>query len=609
MRQALLLVLLSCLSAAAEPQPANLIANVPGRTTYSLNGVWRTIVDPYETGLGIRFYENRKPRDKADLVEYDFGASPTLNVPGDWNTQRSDLFFYEGPLWYERGFTYHKREHTRTFLHFGAANYLARVYLNGTKLGEHEGGFTPFDFEITNAVRDGENFVVVEVNNARRLDAVPSVNTDWWNYGGLTRDVELVDVPETFIRDYFMQLAKGSTSEIAGWVQFDGKRSRNEVTIEIPDANIIYKTLISPDGRAEIRFDVSKLGCTDNSPAKCPKPLQLWSPETPKLYRVVISGEGDRVEEEIGFRTIEVRGHEILLNGKPIFLRGISMHEEAPFRGGRAFSVEDDQTLLGWAKELGCNFVRLAHYPHNPTVARLADKMGLLLWEEVPVYWGNDWKNPHTLEVAEEQMRDLIARDKNRTAVALWSIGNETPIVPERLDFLKSIAAYARQLDSTRLITAALNQRKQAAPDVRELDDPLGGYLDVLGINEYIGWYDGRPEDCDHMEWKIAYDKPVIISEFGAGAPFGNHGDADARWTEEYQGDLFTRQITMLRRIPSLAGMTPWVLMDFHSPRRFLPAVQDFYNRKGLISNRGQRKQAFYVLQKFYREMAKVPQP
>ncbi|HTS10976.1 MAG TPA: glycoside hydrolase family 2 TIM barrel-domain containing protein [Candidatus Limnocylindrales bacterium] len=609
MKRTLFLVLICCISTLGEPKPASLIANIPGRATHSLNGVWRTIVDPYETGLGMRFYENRKPKNKQELVEYDFDASPTLNVPGDWNMQRPELFFYEGPVWYERTFLYQKHEHMRTFLHFGAANYLARVYLNGTKLGEHEGGFTPFDFEITDAVHEGENFVVVEVNNARRVDAVPSVNTDWWNFGGLTRDVEMVDVPETFIRDYSVQLAKGSTSEITGWVQFDGTRSRNEVTIEIPDANIMYKTLISPDGRAEIAFDVSKLGCTDNRPAKCPKPLQLWSPETPKLYRVVISGEGDRVEEEIGFRTIETRGHQILLNGKPIFLRGVAMHEEAPFRGGRAFSVEDERTLLGWAKELGCNFIRLAHYPHNANTARLADQMGLLLWEEVPVYWGNDWKNPATLEVAEEQMRDLIDRDKNRASVALWSVGNETPIVPDRLEFLKNVAAYARELDSTRLITAAMNERKSGGPDVRVFDDPLGQYLDVLGINEYIGWYDGPPEDCDRMQWKIEYDKPVIISEFGAGAPFGNHGDANARWTEEYQADLYTRQIGMLKRISQLAGMTPWVLMDFHSPRRFLPVIQDFYNRKGLISNRGQRKEAFYVLQKFYWEMANTPQP
>jgi beta-glucuronidase len=589
MKRLFLLVLLASLPAIAAPKPATLIANIAGRAIQSLDGTWRIIVDPYEAGLGAHFWENRKPKDRNQLVEYNFDTSPTLNVPGDWNSQRPDLLFYEGPVWYERTFLYQKRERTRTFLHFGGANYCSRVYLNGKKLGEHEGGFTPFDFEVTDTVRDGENFVVVEVNNTRRPDGIPSMNTDWWNYGGLERDVDLVDVPETFIRDYFIQLAKGSMNEIAGWVQLDGPAPGQRVTIEIPEAGIKNEVMTDGSGHADFRF-----------PAK----VDLWSPEHPKLYRVVFSAAGDGVEEEIGFRSIETRGTQILLNGKPIFLRGISMHDEAPFRGGRAFSEADDQTLLGWAKQLDSNFVRLAHYPHNERTPRTADRLGLLLWEEVPVYWDNEWTNPHTLQLAEEEMRDLVDRDKNRAAAILWSIGNETPVEPDRLAFLKTLAAYTRALDPTRLITAASNAAERTAPGVRAFDDPLGQYLDVIGMNEYVGWYDGTPQSMDHMHWKIPYKKPLIVSEFGAGAPYGNHGDADARWTEEYQADVFRRQIEMLRKIPSLTGMSPWVLMDFRSPRRFLPGIQDGYNRKGLISNRGQKKQAFYILQKFYRQIA-----
>lgn len=605
MKRLLLLIVLICLPAAADPKPATLIANIPGRDTQSLNGTWRIIVDPYETGLGSRFWENRKAKNKSELVEYNFDTSPTVKVPGDWNSQRSDLLYYEGPVWYERTFLFKKRGDTRTFLHFGGANYFARVYLNGIKLGEHEGGFTPFDFEVTGVVRDGENFVVVEVNNTRRADGIPSLNTDWWNYGGIERDVVLVNAPEEYVRDYFVQLAKGSTHHIAGWVQLGGTLSSYEVTIEIPEAHISYKTLATPDGHAVIGFDASVLACGERPASECPAPLQLWTPERPKLYRVVISGGGDRVEEEIGFRTIETRGTKILLNGKPIFLRGISMHDEAPFRGGRAFSEADDETLLGWAKELDCNFVRLAHYPHNEWTPRAADRLGLLLWEEVPVYWGNEWTNPRTLELAEEEMRDLIDRDKNRAAAILWSIGNENPPGPERLAFLKTLAEYTRRLDPTRLITAASSDVDRLAPEVRAFDDPLGQYLDVLGMNEYVGWYDGTPGQMDQMQWKISYaQKPLLLSEFGAGAPYGNHGDADARWTEEYQADVFRRQIAMLKKIPSLAGMSPWVLMDFRSPRRFLTGIQDGYNRKGLVSDRAQRKQAFYVLQKFYRGLA-----
>jgi beta-glucuronidase len=575
--------------ALAQPPASNLIANIPGRTTISLDGTWNTIVDPYETGVGAKYYENTRPKDKNQLIEYDFDASEKLHVPGDWNTQRDSLIFYEGPLWYQRYFSYRKRSGTRVFIYFGAANYQARVWLNGKKIGEHVGGFTAFDFDVSGDIAEGENSVVVEVNNTRSKDGVPELKTDWWNYGGLTRGVELVEVPNNFIQDYSVQLAKGTADEIAGWVQFNGGAANRGVTIEIPEAHLKQNVSLSATGYAAFEF-----------PAK----LTLWSPENPKLYRVIISGEGDSITDEIGFRTIETHGTQILLNGKPIFLRGISMHDEAPFRGGRAFSEEDDRTLLEWARELGCNFIRLAHYPHNEATIRMADRMGFLIWSEIPVYWTIAWDNPATLENAENQMRDMIARDHNRAAVIFWSLSNETPIESSRTEFLKSLAAYTRGLDSTRLITSALNRTDSTVPGTRLLSDPVGQYLDVLGLNEYVGWYEGRTEDADHLQWKTAYDKPLIISEFGADALYNNHGDVEAKYTEEYQANLFEHQINMLKRIPSLAGMSPWVLMDFRSPRRPLPGIQDFHNRKGLISDRGQRKQAFYVLQKYYRELA-----
>ena len=584
----LLLASIFCVCALANPAPSTLISNVPNRTTLSLDGVWHAIVDPYETGLNGRFYENAHPESRSDLLEYDFEKSGVLAVPGDWNSQRESLFFYEGPVWYQRYFSYAPKPKTRVFLYFGAANYQARVWLNGKKLGEHIGGFSPFTFEITREGSGGQNNLVVEVNNTRRADAVPALNTDWWNYGGLTRSVQLIELPETFVENYVVQLAKDSTAEIAGWVRLNGAAPAQPVTIEIPEVS--FTITLKPDANGYAAF---------HSPAK----LQLWSPENPKLYRVLISAGDDKVEDQIGFRSIATRGTQILLNGEPIFLRGISMHEEAPFRSGRGLAEEDVRTLLQWAKELGCNFVRLAHYTHNEYVARLADRMGLLLWSEVPVYWDTAWENPATLDNAESQMRDAIARDHNRASVILWSLSNETPPTPPRVEFLKAMAAYTRQNDPTRLITSAMNRLRKDNPKNRVLNDPLGGYLDVLGVNEYIGWYEGRPEDADDTRWSSPYDKPVIVSEFGAETPYNSHGDAATRWTEEYQANVYEHQLKMLRQMPFLAGMSPWLLMDFRSPRRLLPDVQDNYNRKGLISDHGQRKQAFYVLQKFYREM------
>jgi beta-glucuronidase len=594
-RRKIVFVLLASLFAistafAANSAPSTLITNLSGRTVLNLNGAWRAIVDPYAIGTGMRFYEDAKPKTPRDLIEYNFDESEMLNVPGDWNTQRSDLFFYEGSVWYKKSFSYQKHEHARFFVYFGAANYRATAYLNGQKLGEHEGGFTPFDFEVTDQIRDGENVLIVEVNSQRKLENVPSAVTDFWNYGGLTRDVSLVEVPGTFIQDYSVQLAKGSLNEIDGWVKLNGATTPQQVTVQISEAGIKQAITTDANGYGHFHFSAQ---------------LKLWSPEDPKLYDVVLSTAAHSISDQIGFRSIEARGTKIFLNGKPILLRGISLHEEAPFRGGRAFSDEDDRILLDWAKELGCNFVRLAHYPHNEKMIRLADRLGFLVWSEIPVYWETAWENPATLQNAQQQLRDVIARDHNRAAVVFWSVANETPVNPPRVAFLQALVEEARALDSTRLVTAALNHFEHPSADTVALTDPLAQSLDVVGLNEYLGWYGHEhPEDCDHLQWIVPEGKPLIVSEFGGEAPFNHHGDSDTRWTEEYQANLYQHQLKMLQRIPSLAGMSPWVLMDFHSPRRLLPGVQDYRNRKGLVSDQGERKQAFYVLQHFYRDMS-----
>jgi beta-glucuronidase len=589
--------LLFCAALAQAQTP--LLTNVGGRHLLSLDGRWQTIIDPYENGFydyryqesANGYFKNAKPKTPGDLVEYDFDNSPQMSVPGDWNSQDERLLFYEGTVWYKKSFDYVKKQpRTRLFVHFGGANYEAIVYLNGEKLGRHEGGFTPFNFEVTNLVRERDNVLVVKVDNKRRRDAVPTLNTDWWNYGGLTRSVALVEVPETFIRDYFVQLKQGSREEVAGWVKLDGAAAAGQtVTVEIPEAKLKQSFKTGADGLAPFSFKAR---------------LELWTPESPKLYAVRVSAGANTIEERIGFRSIETRGTDILLNGRAVFLRGISIHEESPLRGGRAVNDADARMLLTWAKELGCNFVRLAHYPHNEQMTRVADELGLLVWSEVPVYWTILWDDPSTYANAKNQLDEMIARDRNRASVVLWSVANETPVSEPRNKFLKGLIDHARALDPTRLLTAA-NERHYADPNTQVVDDPLGEHLDVLGCNEYVGWYDGPPEKADRLSWKVTLNKPLVISEFGGDALAGHHGDKGQRWTEEYQRDIYEHQIAMLRRIPSLRGMSPWILTDFRSPRRPLPRIQDFYNRKGLISNRGERKQAFYVLQTFYRELMK----
>ena len=585
------LALLAVHAAGAETAPARapiVLTGADRRPATSLNGDWTTIVDPYSSGFSSYFRNQKQQPGDTRPVEYDFAKSPTLKVPGDWNTQRESLFYYEGPVWYERDFTYQPKEHTRIFLHVGAANYRSFFWVNGEKVCEHEGGFTSFNCDVTAAVHAGGNFVVAAVDNTRLADGVPTLKTDWWNYGGLTRAVSLIEVPEVFIDQYDLHLGRTEGSLIDGWVHVESGEPGTKVEVEIPELGARTSSVAGEDGRAAIHLAVQG--------------LERWSPETPKLYKVQLRAGQDAIEDLIGFRTVETRGTEILLNGKPIFLRGVSIHAEAPYRSGRAYSDKDAETLLGWAKEMGANFVRLEHYPHDETMLRAADRMGLLVWSENPVYWAIQFDNPKVLAKAEQQLDEEIGTSRNHAAIILWSMANETPNNETRTRFIETLASHARELDPTRLITAALLVRGEGHTKI--VDDPLGKALDVIGANEYVGWYEQTPEGADTTEWRVDYQKPLIMSEFGGGAKAGLHGGDDDRWTEEYQANIYRHQLGMLNRIPQLRGMSAWILMDFRSPTRNLAGIQDGFNRKGLISDQGQKKLAFFILQKAYKEKA-----
>jgi beta-glucuronidase len=579
--------------AAAKEIP--LLSNIYARHAVSLNGSWNYVIDPLENGYydyrlkpfeKSGFFENKKAESPKSLVEYNLDESEIMNIPSDWNSKDLRLFVYEGTVWFKKDFLLSKKQGFRYVLYFGAVNYDAKVYVNGKKAGEHIGGYTPFNFDITDVVKDGDNFVVVKVDNKRAKDNVPTVNMDWWNYGGITREVMVAEVPDTYIEDYSVQLDKSDASLISGWVKLNAALAGQDITVEIPELKMKRQLVTGEDGRAAF-----------SAKAK----VVRWSPENPKLYDVAVSRGNEILNDKIGFRTIETKGKQILLNGRHVFLRGVSIHEEAPFRSGRAWSKEDAVTLLSWAKEMGCNYVRLAHYPHNEYMVRTAEEMGIMVWSEIPVYWTVSWENAETYGNAERQLHDMIYRDRNRCAIVIWSIANETPHSDARDKFLSKLARFARQQDSTRLISMAMEVTK-ATDHVNRLNDNMNEYVDVVSFNQYVGWYRDTNDACKYMKWEIPYDKPVIISEFGGGALQGLHGDKTHRWTEEYQEELYIQNLAMLDKIDGLSGLSPWILVDFRSPRRQLPGIQDFYNRKGLISSSGIRKKAFYVMQKFYVE-------
>jgi len=571
-----------------------MLNNVLQRRRRSLDGPWHVIVDPYEMGyigiLGDRndrgFFRDHKPRHSADRVEYDFDLSPTLVVPGDWNTQNERLMYYEGTVWYRRRIMVAADEWRgdRQFLHIGAANHTSRVFVDGDELATHSGGFGPYAVELTGRLDPGEHSIVIQVDNRRELDRIPALRSDWWNFGGLTRSVDIVDVPETFLRDAWLTM--DPSGRVIGGTTVDGDTGES-VRLELPGLGV--STVVN--GQFELDIDPGR-----------------WHPGTPVLHDVVWKVGNDEVTDSVGFRTVEVDGTDIVVNGEQTFLRGISIHAEAPSGGRRAHGPEDAETLLGWAVDLGANFVRLAHYQHDEHMVRACDRLGLLAWAELPVYWGIAFEQPEVLAQARQQLDELVVRDRSRASVIFWSVANETLPSPERTAFLTDLVDHARALDPTRLVSAALLTFPTGSNE-HIIDDPLGAAVDVVSINQYLGWYYGDRETIADNTWRSVFGKPIVFTEMGGGAKAGHHGDVDEIWTEEFQADLYRRHIEMIRAGRSgnggeIAGMSPWILKDFRAPVRVLPGIQDGYNRKGLVSEEGERKLAFEVLQSYYDEFS-----
>jgi beta-glucuronidase len=596
-----ILLLFTFAAGAQELRPALLLTASQSRDAQDLSGQWTYSKDLYRTGLGDingwvaksrmqRYRDVDVAADEAkggtNFFEFDMDRGPVMAIPGAWNAVTPELRYYDGLIWFQRKFASKPLRGGRAFLRFEAVNYRAWVYLNGKEVGRHEGGFTPFVLEVTNLLRDGGNRLVVGADSTHDAQAIPTSITDWDLYGGITRPVKLVYTPATFIDDAALTLT--STGRIAGEVQLRGEKAAGQrVTVTIGGLATATATT-DADGRAAIDIP---------APAK----LERWSPDTPKLYDVRFAAAGDTVSDRIGFRTVAVRGNEILLNGKPVFLRGISLHEEEfGANPGRNMTEQASRALLTEIKHgLHGNYVRLSHYPHAETTLRLADELGLLVWSEIPVYWTVDWENPAVLRKALTMQAETVYRDRNRASIVLWSVGNETPVSPARTAFHGAMADNVKRLDPTRLVSAALLVERHG--NVSAIQDPLADKLDVLAVTTYAGWYgDDTLDALPGLQWKVPADRPLILSEFGADALAGYHRAGDPKFTEEYQAEYYRKTLAMAERMPTLRGMSPWILKDFRSPRREHPVFQNGWNRKGIVSETGVRKRAFGVLADYY---------
>ncbi len=568
--------------------------NVMGRDRVSLNGRWAFIPDVNDLGLSQGWHKEVDHEAITSFVEVCFDGGKKLAVPGDWNSQYPELLYFESVMWYQRKFDFNGIEgDERKFLHFGAVCNDAMVYLNGELLGSHIGGYTPFQFEVTKKLRKGSNVITVRVDNRRSESSLPGMVYDWWCYGGITRDVDLVTTPATYIEDYWVRLEKGSTKSVIVDVQLNGAEKANkEVVVSLKGTKISKRIKTDAKGVGQLQFDAK---------------LDLWSPSSPKLYDVVIESKDDKIEDKIGFRCFEVRGTKLYLNNTEIFLKGVNLHEEIPHDRRRAVDVADSEYLLSAVEELGCNFVRHTHYSPNEYMIRMCDEMGLMMWEEIPT-WGShiDFSNETVQSTATSMMIEMIRRDKNRCGTIIWSVANETkPRDKSRNEFLTKLINQCREWDNTRAISTASNASKFLDGDNTKLVlvDPLADVVDLIAVNKYLGWYGAWGVEPEKTEWITRKDKAMIVSEFGAGAVYGNLGDENNvnSFSEGYMAKVYRQSLRFYENIPNLCGITPWVMFDFRSTRRSNVKFQDGWNRKGLLSPDGEKKQAWYIINDYYK--------
>ncbi len=560
------------------------MVHVRHREGRPLKGRWTFTIDPFDTGLRQHWYRDcHEPIAGREAPwDYDVENGDSIHIPSCWNFLAPEFFYYEGSCWFGRRFSRQEAgPGDRILLRIGAAHYDTKVFLNGQFLGNHYGGSTPFFVEMTKSLQD-ENWLFICVNNDRTLDRVPMRHCDWFNYGGVFREVTFFALTSVFIKDFFAHLVPGSDYRQIGIDLVLSDPVSGEAEIDIAELGI-KQALTIDQGKGSITLDA--------------KP-ELWSPENPKLYRVSVRFGDDQVDESIGFREIRTEGQAIYLNGEPIKLRGICAHEDDRNQG-RVTDDADIKRRYDHAKELGANFMRLAHYPHHERAAEIADEVGLLLWEEIPVYWSIAFDNPATFKDADNQLREMILRDRNRASVIAWGVGNENADTDSRLAFMTKLTESARALDPSRLIAAAC----LVNAGNKRVEDRLAAHLDLVGINEYYGWYEPNIEDLAEIGQNYEIDRPLIITETGADAPAGRRSNRHDLFSEDHMLACYEDQFKTIAKIEAVKGFCPWILYDFRTERR-RNSFQRGFNRKGLIdADKTTKKLAFDALKRFYHDV------
>lgn len=509
-----------------------------------------------------------------------------IPVPSSWNFI-SGLEFYEGVGYYQRTFNLTQNWVNKSvFLHFRGVNYYCEATLNGFYLGSHEGGYTPFKFNVTGLLNfNSLNTLVVKVSNVLSSRTVPGQLIGWKNYGGIYREVYLEASNQTFVESNFIShdLQLGNPTNVTlthNITFFNSEEFAREINCSI---QLLNQSLMEVNSISQ-SFILSPISAENVLIQQTATDINPWSPESPHLYYVNVSifingttQQLDKMTYRVGFKKVEINSTTLFLNGEPFLIKGINRHEDFP-GWGKTQPYHLLQQDLAFLKDLNVNSIRTFHYPNHPAFLEMCDEHGILIIEEIPA-WNipaSDLAKTEVIDTAKQQIREMIQRDFNHPCILFWGVGNEIASnQPEGLHFIAEMVQTIKELDPKTPTYFASNKLE---------DDISFGLVDIIASNPKYGWYYGDIQDLDGFleYWHQKYpNKPVLITEFSAGSQLGDF--SGQKFSENYQAKLLQESWDIIISKNYTIGAYVSCFMDYPDLDRMLNPTP-FFNQKGLLS-------------------------
>ncbi len=546
---------------------------------FKLDKFWDFCIDPNEEGTAAKWYENFPETHEK------------MYVPSCWNCTLG-YYQYMGTAWYKTDF---EIEANNIYLKFEGVANECDVYVDKKFVGHHYGGFVEFGFELF-GLGAGEHELVLRVNNTLDLTTtIPHSISDWYNYGGINKGVEIREIGDCYIKNsHIVYELDGNTAALSVKTNIKATREISDAFEVFVNDECVYSKEITVDGECEYVADGIKV-----------ENIKRWDIKEPNLYYITVKFGGEDLIDRTGFRKIECRGKDILLNGNKILITGVNRHEIHP-DWGLSMPFELTKRDIDIIIELNCNSIRGSHYPNSKKTLDYCDEKGILFWEEVPLWgnrpqWAESFKNAQFIDRAITMHEEMVVRDLNHPCIIFWGLHNEVDTtLPQTREFTIKLIETIKRYDTSRLITFA---------SVVGAKDICLDLVDVVSFNRYIGWY--VPQRMDTLDRyvesiisrvKEVGEKPIIMSEFGAASIKGHTALEVMRWSENYQSEYLKKHIETFFGNEAFSGTYIWQFCDMNTQNEDYLMKPRGYNNKGLVSEYRLPKLAFDTVKQLYKK-------